>query len=330
MGAYRLALRPRGALLAASLELGQHGRVIDRGKVHIAYARLRHVGFPSPVVKLLQPFSNATGWPMIAQRDADNHPQPLPAPRPCRHPVQRAPAPRLVPRADAWWRSQAELEPIFGELRPDPRCAPPIQLIRRVRTAQAPRVSDSGSSEAESSRPTDALLAAYAAGTLSEPFAVLVAAHLQMRAAGRSDGPAIRSNEQPRTPAAGQINFFMPLALRSYVGRHLGVPEWRTIWLGLEECRISSHAGIEASFLRCRPGRAIPAHTPGARSGAGAGGAFVTPAGTTFRATLGRGPHGRSPAVADRDGICTIFIVQEAPLRLTGRFGRIIQRIFCG
>jgi putative transcriptional regulator len=193
-------------------------------------------------------------------------------------------------------------------------------------------VSDSGSSEAESSRPTDALLAAYAAGTLSEPFAVLVAAHLQMRAAGRPDAPAMRSNEQPRTPSAEQMGIFMPLALRSYVGRHLGVPEWRTIWLGLEECRISSHAGIEASFLRCRSGRAIPAHTHRGVEAAlvleggfrDAGGHYLPGDIAVADGTIDHRP------VADRDGTCTIFIVQDAQLRLTGWFGRIIQRIFRG
>jgi putative transcriptional regulator len=192
-------------------------------------------------------------------------------------------------------------------------------------------VSDSGSSEAESSRPIDALLAAYAAGTLSEPFAVLVAAHLQMRAAGRPAGPAIRSHERrPRTPAGDQMNIFMPLALRAYVGRHLGVPEWRTIWLGLEQCRISAHAGIEASFLRCRPGRAIPAHTHQGLEAAlvlqggfrDAGGHYLPGDIAVADGTVDHRP------IADRDGTCVIFIVQEAPLQLTGRFGRLIQRMF--
>ena len=57
--------------------------------------------------------------------------------------------------------------------------------------------------------------------------------------------------------------YWHELLLRSSRTREqlLPVPEWRTIWLGLEECRISSHAGMVASFLRCRPGRSIPAHT---------------------------------------------------------------------
>ncbi len=180
------------------------------------------------------------------------------------------------------------------------------------------------------SRPTDALLAAYAAGTLSEPFAVLVAAHLQMRAAGRPAGPAIPLHERQRTPAADQLNVFMPLALRSYVGRHLGVPEWRTIWLGLEQCRISTHAGIDASFLRCRPGKAIPAHTHRGLEAAlvlqggfrDAGGHYLPGDIAVADRTIDHRP------VADPDGTCMIFMVQEAPVRLTGPFGRLIQRFF--
>src|ERR1700686_3062478 len=39
-----------------------------------------------------------------------------------------------------------------------------------------------GGPAAKSDRPVEALLGAFAAGTLSEPFAVLVASHLQMKA----------------------------------------------------------------------------------------------------------------------------------------------------
>jgi putative transcriptional regulator len=161
---------------------------------------------------------------------------------------------------------------------------------------------------------------------------VLVAAHLQMRAARPPAGSVILSHERPRTPAADQMNIFMPLALRSYVGRHLGVPEWRTIWLGLEQCRISAHAGIDASFLRCRPGIAIPAHThQGLEAALVLQGGFRDAAGhylpgdiAVADASIDHRP------VADRVGTCVIFMVQEAPLQLTGRFGRLIQHMFGG
>ena len=196
-------------------------------------------------------------------------------------------------------------------------------------------MNDSGPSGAKSSRPTDALLAAYAAGTLSEPFAVLIASHLQMRADahGQAPGTAVfRHARQPLPPVPGleQIDAFMPLALRSYVGRHLGAPEWRTLLPGLERCRIARDAGAEASFLRCRPGGAIPAHTHHGREAVlvlqggfrDQGGHYVPGDIAVADGTIDHRP------VADRSTACLIFVVLEAPVRLTGPFGRLVQRIF--
>jgi putative transcriptional regulator len=201
-------------------------------------------------------------------------------------------------------------------------------------------VGDGGASEAERRRPTERLLAAYAAGTLSEPFAVLVASHLQMTA----DSPTHLSKRQwasipqherrpPRPmPAIDQINVFMPLALRSYVGRHLGTAEWRTLVPGLEECRIARGVRGEVSFLRCRPGKAIPAHTHG-----GLEAVLVLQGG--FRDQNGHYAPGDIAVadgtidhrpVADRGVDCIIFVVQEAPVRLTGPLGRLVQRFFRG
>jgi putative transcriptional regulator len=192
-------------------------------------------------------------------------------------------------------------------------------------------VSDSAPSEAEGSRPTETLLAAYAAGTLSEPFAVLVASHLQMKADNRALAPSISGHERGRRrpmPGVDQMNALMPLALRSYVGRHLGALEWRTILPGLDRCRIDARG--DASFLHCRPGKAIPAHTHQGREAV-----LVLQGG--FRDANGHyGPGDIAVAdgtinhrpVADRSVACIIFVVLEAPVRLTGPFGRLIQRIF--
>jgi putative transcriptional regulator len=192
-------------------------------------------------------------------------------------------------------------------------------------------VGDGGSSEAERSRPTEMLLAAYAAGTLSEPFAVLVASHLQMTADSPAPARHERGPSQP-SPVVEQLNVFMPLALRSYVGRHLGAPEWRTLVPGLEECRIFHDTRARASFLRCRPGRAIPAHTHG-----GLEAVLVLQGG--FRDQGGHHGVGEIAVadrtidhrpVADASVECIIFVVQEAPVRLTGPFGRVVQRLFHG
>jgi putative transcriptional regulator len=194
-------------------------------------------------------------------------------------------------------------------------------------------MSDSGPSAAKSSRPTETLLAAYAAGTLSEPFAVLVASHLQMKADSRAQGASIAHHQHwPHRPMPGldQMSAFMPLALRSYVSRHLGALEWRRILPSIERCRISRDARGEASFLRCRPGSAIPAHTHEGHEAV-----LVLQGG--FRDANGHYAAGDIAVaddtidhrpVADRPLECIIFVVLEAPVRLTGPFGRLVQRIF--
>ncbi len=194
-------------------------------------------------------------------------------------------------------------------------------------------MSDSGPSEAGPRRRTDALLGAYAAGTLSEPFAVLVAAHLQMRAESGAQAASISDRGHwPHQPMAGleQMNVFLPLALRSYVGRHLGALEWSTLLPGLERCRIARHARVEASLLRCRPGKAIPAHThEGLEAALVLQGGFRDQNGHYIRgdievadATINHRP------VADRPLGCIIFVALEAPVRLTGPIGRLLQHIF--
>jgi putative transcriptional regulator len=182
-----------------------------------------------------------------------------------------------------------------------------------------PEASDSERSRA---RRIDALLAAYAAGTLSEPFAVLVASHLQMKA----DKPPAPT--QPKAPL-DDMHALMPLALRSYAGRHLaGAVEWHSILPGLKLCRIARDAQADASLLRCRPGKAIPAHThAGLEAVLVLQGGFHDATGhyTTGDIAVADDTIAHRP-IADGAADCIVFIVRQAPVRLTGPFGRIMQR----
>jgi hypothetical protein len=127
-----------------------------------------------------------------------------------------------------------------------------------------------------------------------------------------------------------RLNALMPLALRSYVGRHLHVLRWRAILPGIKECRITRNARGETSFLRCRPGAALPAHThEGLEATLVLQGAFSDVTGhyalgdiEVADDTVDHRP------VADRNAECIVFVVLEAPVKLTGPFGRLIQRIY--
>ena len=191
-------------------------------------------------------------------------------------------------------------------------------------------MSDSGPNQAESGRQIEALLAAYAAGTLSEPFAVLVASHLQMKA-DHHPGAADQQSPRPPISALEQMHALMPLALRHYVGRHLGgALAWRTILPGLKQCRIARDARADASFLRCRPGKAIPAHThDGLEAVLVLQGGFHDADGHYARGDIAVADYTiEHRPVADRSVECIIFLVLGAPVKLTGPFGRFIQRIF--
>lgn len=193
--------------------------------------------------------------------------------------------------------------------------------------------------EVEANRHAKALLAAYSAGTLSEPFAVLVASHLQMTAVDRvrrayGEGQLESSPLEswpPQAPAGlDEIGALLPLALRHYASRHLGVLQWRTILPGIKRCRIAHGAWGEASFLRCRPGAAIPWHThAGLEAVLVLRGGFADASGHygvgDIAVTDGSVEH---RPVADRAGECIIFLVLEAPVRLIGLFGRLVQRLF--
>jgi putative transcriptional regulator len=190
-------------------------------------------------------------------------------------------------------------------------------------------LSDSGPIHPRSDQPTEALLAAYTAGRLSEPFAALVAAHLQMREAHWD--PAAPTAGPRRPGAEDPMTALMPLALRSYVSRHIGAFEWHTLLPGIKQCLIArSVRGGDTRFLRCRPGAAIPSHThEGLEAVLVLQGGFHDVTGhyavgdiAVADSTIDHRP------VADRGGECIIFVVLEAPVRLTGWLGRVLQRMF--
>jgi putative transcriptional regulator len=205
-------------------------------------------------------------------------------------------------------------------------------VLRRTAGNRHHNLRDSGPIPTESRRRIEALLAADAAGTLSEPFAVLVAAHRQMKADNWGHAVPLRNYQQRarRLSELDRLSALMPLALRSYVTRHLGALKWRTILPGIKQCRITRDARGETSLLRCRPGTALPAHThEGLEATLVLQGAFGDVTGhyglgdiAVADDTVDHRP------VADRSAECVVFIVLEAPVKLTGPLGRLMQRIY--
>ncbi|MDB5648528.1 MAG: chrR [Hyphomicrobiales bacterium] len=207
-------------------------------------------------------------------------------------------------------------------------------------------------------QPLDALLAAYSAGTLNPSLHALVASHLSMKHDSRAfvaalEGlaadeltkikpePLSRRNERLKAifeapaaplgksvPATGAS--ILPPPLRHYLGRDMDAIRWRTKLPGVKECCIEHTGRGEASLLWIKGGRRMPSHThEGSEVTLVLKGAFSDVTGRYSRGDI---------AIADADldhkpftdagEDCICFAVTDAPLHLTGPFGRLLDRLF--
>ena len=147
---------------------------------------------------------------------------------------------------------------------------------------------------------------------------MLVASHLQMKAANLPYDLS-KSYERWSSPMSA-IDQMNELLLRSYVSRHLSGLAWRMFLPGIKQCRIAQDMRGDASLLSCRPGSSLPAHTH-----EGLEAVLVLQGG--FSDAIGHyGPGDIAVSdgtidhrpVADRLTECIIFVVLEAPVKLTG------------
>lgn len=207
-----------------------------------------------------------------------------------------------------------------------------------------------------SGRPLDELLAAYAAGHLSGSLHALVASHLSIKPDNRAFVAALetlKGDELEATPPAPVRNREARLAaifdsidppetnpvqgcdvvpgpLARIIGRDFNAVPWRTVLPGIKEYRLKEEQDGEASLLWIRPGRTMPSHThDGSEVTLVLKGGFTDATGHFTRGDI---------AIADSDidhrpradegEDCVCFAVTDAPLRLTGTVGRLVQRIF--
>jgi putative transcriptional regulator len=206
-------------------------------------------------------------------------------------------------------------------------------------------------------RPIDALLAAYAAKSLSGSLAALVAAHLELKPDNRAYVAALEAacgvflEELKPVPLVGRdrrlVNIFatptvdaapaapsltdgseaaLPRALRRLAGCDEACLPWRSRSAGLAEAQADAGA---ARFLRLRPGKRLPA--PGGApvvvlviAGALADrDGYHEPGDIVFA-----GPDVGLTAEGDVDCIC--FVATEEAAKPRGRIGRMLQRVMGG
>jgi putative transcriptional regulator len=206
-------------------------------------------------------------------------------------------------------------------------------------------------------RALDALLAAYAAGSLGAPLHALVAGHLALNPGSRAfvrsleaanaaaleaSPPVPVPNREAKlaaifaAPAAGPTgpdpapDRVLPAPIARFLGISLDRVRWRTLLPGIKAFRIEEAGRGEAALYWIRPGRRMLAHThEGCEYTLVLKGGFTDSVGRYRRGDIAIADHEvdhRPQADADEDCIC--YTVTDAPLRLTGPVGRILQRLF--
>jgi putative transcriptional regulator len=196
----------------------------------------------------------------------------------------------------------------------------------------------------------DALLAAYAAGSLPKALHALVGSHLELSDASRdyvaaleaslsqsveADAPRPIEHRQERLsaifamePAPARIADGEPKALMHFTGKSLDALEFRTILPGVKECRLETDDGTTAVLYRIRAGKKMPQHThEGSEYTLVIRGAFSDVTGRYGRGDIAISDEDLDHTpVAEEGEECLCFAVMDAPLRLTGPIGRYFNR----
>ncbi len=207
--------------------------------------------------------------------------------------------------------------------------------------------------------PLDALLGAYAAGTLNVPLQALVAAHLEISPKNRrfvASLEAARAADvarmEPRplmnrdaalaaifaaapssavhATSSSAADDTFPESLRRFAGMAASDVPWRFRLPGVREFRFMESDAGEAMLYWIKAGRRLPSHTH-------AGDEVTLLLRGGFTDSLGHYIRG-DIAIADEDldhkpradegEDCICFAVTDAPLQLTGPVSRLLRKVF--
>lgn len=204
------------------------------------------------------------------------------------------------------------------------------------------------------STPRDALLAAYAAGRLTPAFQALVAAHLNLSSDNRAfvaalddemgeslEGLPLVQEQRRDVRLSNILNSSVPKAarsmsqavfpspLRTFLGFDAQEVRWRFLLPGVKMHVVASDSAGEATLYKIQPGRKMPLHThDGNEVTLVLRGSFSDSLGTYKAGDLAfADPQVNHRPVAGLEEACLCFAVTDAPLRLTGRFGRIVETL---
>jgi putative transcriptional regulator len=202
----------------------------------------------------------------------------------------------------------------------------------------------------------DDLLMAHAAGKLAEPVALVVASHLALSPASRSiyrryehvggtlldqieecslrqdawtqiEGRLDDVDEERPATSPSDPTHIIPPPLRPYLREGLEQLSWRHYGAASEADLEIDDRQYRARLIRVKAGRAVPRHThDGQELTLVLDGAFHDMLGRFERGDLAiADPSIDHQPVADPARDCLCLAVTDAPLRLTGVFGRFLN-----
>lgn len=142
----------------------------------------------------------------------------------------------------------------------------------------------------------------------------------------RRSGPGGRP---PVDREAGRDDIVLPRPLQAYVRSGIDALPWSTLKRGIEQYPLAVSVGgpVRAKLLRLRSGIAVPAHThAGTELTLVLSGGFSDDRGHFLRGDVAFADEevDHRP-VADEGEDCLCLTVLDAPLRLTGTFGRLLN-----
>ena len=205
----------------------------------------------------------------------------------------------------------------------------------------------------------DALLLDYATGALSLPLEVLVETHLAMNEESAKTmnmlmklGGVLLEDSDPVSLSEGALenvlkaieqdegkqpdtskrkidtdSALLPRPIADYLPDR-NDSAWRRIGIGLFECDVvfDNDQG-RAKFYRISPGISIPSHThTGTEVTLVLQGGFTDETGNYGAGDIAvQEEGGEHKPVADNDGECVVFAVNQGDIRLTGPIGRVLN-----
>ena len=202
----------------------------------------------------------------------------------------------------------------------------------------------------------DALLVDYAAGALSQPLEILIETHLAMNPESAKTMQmlmqlggilleecepvslsedaldkvmsAIAEDEEPLQKVTHSENSFLPRPISDYIPDLSCTKSWRSAGIGIARHDVKfSQSDMRATIYRIQPSRAVPSHShTGSEITLVLAGGFSDESGTFGPGDIAVQEAGEAhKPVADADGECIVFAVNQGDIRLAGPFGRVFS-----